>query len=628
MEPDKKIAPKTAREYLKQLAEAVQQVTWVFSEFFTPKLRRLSALVLVTTFITMGLGFVVPLFSGRMVDGVLKHNLNLVWWSLGLSLALIIVGFVVEVVNDLLQLRLDATQNVAVQEKISRRFFEKSLGQHLREGTELSVGNVQKGYSAVDDIINLVLFQMTSTLAQTLAAFVLMWWLSPSLALVLVVTGVLYAVASLVLNRLSLVANETIDEKRRFVDRYRNDRWNAVERCQNNGRGEDEVRAIAAASLDFNNAYLRLWQRLDPLFSLRGLGLDFIALAIMGWGLWLVWQGHLTVGAMLPIISWSRSYATGLRQFGWMERNLHRSLPAIQSLRKAVFIPTDIMDKPDAILVSDAGLPRVEFRDVGLTYAAGSDESDKPKSPVLRHVSFVIEPGEKLAIVGPSGAGKTTISRLLLRYQDPSSGSILIDGRDLRDYRHDSWIATVGHIAQQPQVFDGTIRDNLLYGLTPVERAKVSDPELWDVMRRLKIDFGQRLTDGLDTKVGRSGLKLSGGEAQRLLIGAAVIRHPRLMIIDEATSSLDSTTEREVQSGLEEVLKGGMSALVIAHRLSTVQRLCTKFVVLRPVDGLAEGEPQIEAIAGSFEELYQISPTFRHLADDQGLSLCLLPGVK
>ena len=138
-------------------------------------------------------------------------------------------------------------------------------------------------------------------------------------------------------------------------------------------------------------------------------------------------------------------------------------------------------------------------------------------------------------------------------------------------------------------------------------------------MRKLKIDFGDRLTDGLDTRVGRHGIELSGGEQQRLMIGAAAMRKPIFMVVDEATASLDATTEKAVQKGLEEVLGDDMSALIITHRLSTVRRLCTKFFVLRDAEGLAPGESSLEASASSFEELYEISPTFRLLADDQGV---------
>jgi ABC-type multidrug transport system fused ATPase/permease subunit len=209
---------------------------------------------------------------------------------------------------------------------------------------------------------------------------------------------------------------------------------------------------------------------------------------------------------------------------------------------------------------------------------------------------------------------------------DPTTGSILIDGNDLRDIRLASWLNMIAYVPQQAQVFDGTIRDNLLYRFTD-EPARVPDEELWEIMRKLKIDFGDRLTDGLDTRVGRHGIELSGGEQQRLMIGAAAMRKPVFMVVDEATASLDATTEKAVQKGLEEVLGEDMGALIITHRLSTVRRLCTKFFVLRDSEGLAAGESQLEACASSFEELYEVSPTFRTLADDQGVVILDSPKV-
>jgi ABC-type multidrug transport system fused ATPase/permease subunit len=213
--------------------------------------------------------------------------------------------------------------------------------------------------------------------------------------------------------------------------------------------------------------------------------------------------------------------------------------------------------------------------------------------------------------------------RLLLRFMDPMSGDITIGGKNLRDISRYSWMRSIGYIAQHPEVFDGTVRENLTYRLSEEERRAFSDEALWSLMRSLEIDFGQRLENGLETRVGKHGLRLSGGQAQRLMIGAAVIGKPWFMVIDEATSSLDSTTERKVQRGLEKILSGNTSALIVAHRLSTVRHLCSKFVVLKPSSSVRNGDSQVEAVGYSFEELYQTSPTFRELADDQEVQIKL-----
>jgi ABC-type multidrug transport system fused ATPase/permease subunit len=325
-------------------------------------------------------------------------------------------------------------------------------------------------------------------------------------------------------------------------------------------------------------------------------------------------------------------YATKVSESIWhighIEHQINWNMPAIRTAMLTLTVPPDITDKPNVIELKRKNGVRVEMRNVSYAYArekrdlpglpADTNGGSKPAPPILRNVSFTIAPGEKAALIGPSGAGKTTIMRLLMRYMDPPSGAIFIDGHDLRDVRLSSWLNLIAYVPQQAQVFDGTIRDNLLYRFTD-EPILVPDEELWAIMRKLKIDFGDRLTDGLDTRVGRHGIELSGGEQQRLMIGAAAMRKPIFMVVDEATASLDATTEKAVQKGLEDVLGDHMGALIITHRLSTVRRLCSKFFVLRDAEGLASGESQLEASAGSFEELYEISPTFRMLADDQGV---------
>jgi ABC-type multidrug transport system fused ATPase/permease subunit len=207
--------------------------------------------------------------------------------------------------------------------------------------------------------------------------------------------------------------------------------------------------------------------------------------------------------------------------------------------------------------------------------------------------------------------------KLLLRYMDPTEGRILIDGVDLRHVQLGTWLTQIGYVAQQFEVFNGTIRYNLTYGLSEERKMTITDEDIWNIMRTLQIDFGDRLNEGLDTRIGYNGIKLSGGQNQRLMIGAAALKEPRFMIIDEATSSLDATTERLVQDGLEKVLDN-CGALIVTHRLNTVRRICDRFILIDRIDGRGG---TIQATASSFEELADVSETFRTLAADQGIQL-------
>lgn len=230
----------------------------------------------------------------------------------------------------------------------------------------------------------------------------------------------------------------------------------------------------------------------------------------------------------------------------------------------------------------------------------------------LRNISFTIPRSVRVALVGPSGAGKSTIASLLRRDSDPTTGRIVLDGRDMRDYQPSSVLRYMGVILQRPEVFSGTVAENILHGLP--RDCKVSDNELWEIVDKLGPDLRRRFErEGLSTRIGKQGLQLSEGQKQRLCVMRALIKNPEVLIVDEATSSQDSMTEAIVQETIDATLGRGISALVIAHRLSTL-RQCNKFVVLRRLYDCAPDESQVEAVASSMRELMDVSPTFRGLA--------------
>lgn len=242
-------------------------------------------------------------------------------------------------------------------------------------------------------------------------------------------------------------------------------------------------------------------------------------------------------------------------------------------------------------------------------------------APILRDISFGIPQGTRVALIGKSGAGKSTLASLVRRDTDPTGGDVLIDGVPLRRYSLSSVLAHVGVILQSTEVVSGTIRENILLSVPLTHLDAISDDDVWDVVNLVSPEMKSRFNGaGLDTKVGHRGLRLSGGERQRLSIMRALIKNPLFLVVDEATSSLDSETEVAVQHGIDTALSRGMSALVIAHRFSTIQN-CNQFVVLKKLSECEEGEPQIEATAGSLQELYESSPTFRTLADTQGFKV-------
>src|SRR5690606_5691530 len=203
---------------------------------------------------------------------------------------------------------------------------------------------------------------------------------------------------------------------------------------------------------------------------------------------------------------------------------------------------------------------RITFAHVGFHYAS------RPDVPVLRDVSFTAEPGQRIALVGPSGAGKSTVAALVLRFHDPVQGSVLIDGRDARDYDLTALRDRMAIVPQEVLLFGGTIRENIAYG-----RPGATQAEGEDAARKANAHaFISAFPQGYDTVVGERGIQLSGGQRQRIAIARAVLKDPAILILDEATSALDSESERLVQEALDELMKRRTS-LVIAHRLSTIR---------------------------------------------------------
>ena len=329
-----------------------------------------------------------------------------------------------------------------------------------------------------------------------------------------------------------------------------------------------------------------------------------------GLGGWLAVTGSVTAGTVVTLaLLLTRLYGP-LTALSNVRVDVMSALVSFDRVFEVLDLRPGIEEKPDAVAVP-AGAGRVEFRDVRFRYPSASEVSlatledvatlDRTETaPVLNGVDFTVEPGQMVALVGPSGAGKSTTSMLVSRVYDVTGGAVLVGGVDVRDATLDSLRDTIGVVTQDSHLFHETIAENLRYA-----RPEATEDDMWEALRGAQIaDLVRSLPEGLETVVGERGYRFSGGEKQRIAIARLLLKHPSIVILDEATAHLDSESEAAVQRALSVALEG-RTALVIAHRLSTV-RDADLILVLDQGRVVERGKhADLVAAGGLYAELYR-----------------------
>lgn len=345
----------------------------------------------------------------------------------------------------------------------------------------------------------------------------------------------------------------------------------------------------------------------ERIFAIRTWSLFFPALhftsalggaLVLGFGARMVVNGHLTLGTLVAFLAYIISFYEPLRRLTQVDNTFQQAIAAGERIFELLDRESDIQDTPGAVhldeIEGDVVFDQVHFR------YAKEETLDSDQQNVLHDITFEIAPGEAVALVGPSGAGKTSIANLLCRFYDPDHGRVRVDGHDLREVTVQSLRQHVAVVLQDTFLFNTTVRENLLYG-----KQEAGEEEMMAAARAAYAhEFIEELPEGYDTEIGERGVKLSGGQKQRLSLARAILADPRILILDEATSSVDAEAEYLIQQALDEVMKG-RTALVIAHRLSTI-RDADKIIALEDGHIREVGSHQdLLSQGGLYSQLYE-----------------------
>lgn len=596
------------RDFLRELKSIGSVARWSFKMADAPEAKHFLRLRYVAILAIVVIGLLQPAAISYIIDGVVGKDTVRVALAI-LVLTAFIGGERLGVYYTWYAHEwLFGPAHKSMHKHITDKFLEKSPHQH-KEIKGLNHESIAKGKNRLVDLFLQDLPETTEVVAIVVIAYAFLWVISPIAGLLMTVHLAIYFSWSLYINYKAAKECPALEEEFTAFERYMASRWKFAERVIVSAKQEDELAELDSRWADIIERDRAFWLWHLRQSTIRDAISMIVEIGIIAYGAFSVISGRWeSVGVLYPLYAWTAIITGNIWRIGGIQRKITGYLPTLKVMMKTLETPPEVTDAPHATVLNSSGPIELAFSNVSYRYGS-KEKSDQ----TIQNVSFTVRKGEKVALVGPSGAGKSTLQYLALRFMDPVSGSIAANGKDIKEVTLQSWRKAIAYIPQRAQIFDGTVRDNLLYALSEEERKEWNDERLGELMAKLAVNFGKRPSDEnpLDIIVGREGVQLSGGQAQRLAIGSAIIKKPRLILIDEATSHLDSTTEKTVLEGLSELVSG-ISTLVIAHRLSTVQS-ADKIVVL--VDG------QVEASATSFSELSECSPTFKQLAKDQNLAI-------
>ena len=523
-------------------------------------LRRYPLLAAATLLCALGASVMViifPVVTQRIIDDVLRGGKTEALWPM---IALAAFGFFAQDGLNTLRILLNNTFEQRVLFDLRSDLYERLQSLPLTWFDHRATGDIMtrvvEDVGSVERVLIDGIEQGAVAILQITVVFGLMLWWSPSLALC-ALTPVPFLIAGAL--AYTFTAGQRYGVQRRAasdLNSLLHDNLDGIRQIKGYARDTAEHERFNTTSEKLRQATLvvmRAWAFYNP-------GMNFFSslgsLVVLGYGGWAALQGKLDLGVLVAFLVLVRFLYEPVGRL----HQLNQIIQAGRAAGKRVFDILDATPEPDA---GQTPLPsplhgEIKFENIRFAYGDGPD--------VLHEINLTAKPGETVALVGPTGAGKSSLVGLLMRFYESTGGQITLDGQDIRDFAKKDLRRVVGLVSQESFLFNGTVADNLRFGKTDA-----TDEELWTALRAANAaSFVEKLPKQLDTEVGERGVRLSVGEKQRISIARALLKDPPVLLLDEATASVDNTTEKLIQQALDRLLQKRTS-FVIAHRLSTVR---------------------------------------------------------
>ena len=551
------------------------------------------ALAVVLIMAVTGLGLPYPMIVKVMVDDALPHHdWHLQKMLMGLFLAVFVARNALQYLNRYILQRLGMRITCDMRQDIFAHLQTLSLKYYESNQSGKIAARVATDTGAINNLITSVLVNLITDSLNIVAIACVLWWIEWRLALV-----VLCVLPLFVINyKFSVRRIRGLSRRhRRNWDRvvgFLHERVSSARLVKSFSAEQREIdrfnRGIEADYRNFNQLTLfntRLWVIAASIES-------FGVLCMFTAGGWLVIHDQLTIGKLIAFSTYVGFLFSPIIRLSDMNSVVTQAVTSLEKIHQVLDTPSFVVEGP-ATIELPVVTGRVEFRDVQFSYEA--------RRKVLKNINLTVDPGAMVALVGPSGAGKTTLINLLCRFYDVDGGAILLDGYDIRKVSVKSLRQQIGFVMQESILFSGTLLDNIKYG-----RPDAAMPAIIEATKAANAhDFILQLAHGYNSAVGERGVKLSGGQRQRIAIARAILKNPRLLIFDEATSALDTESERLIQDAMERLMKS-RTTFVIAHRLSTILK-ADKIVVMKDGEIVETGNhTELVARAGLYKHLYDL----------------------